>query len=290
MRGRFMAMFLAAIALANVIGAPVSSLLLGLEGFHGLHGWQWLFLVEGLPAVALGFCVLAWLPDTPEKASWLSREEKQTIATRLAQDHPGDHSALLPMLKDARVWLLAIPDFGIVLALYGVGLWLPQIVKGLGFSNFQTGFVVALPYVLSVIAMIAWGASSDRSGERIRHTSLAAAFAAVSLLVAAVLGTSLWSVIALSMAIVGIYAAITVFWTLPPSFLTGTAAAGGIALINAIANLGGFFGPYLMGWFKTATGGYSVGFAVLALGMIMTALVVLALGGPLARRAAQPAS
>ncbi|MBI3676724.1 MAG: MFS transporter [Proteobacteria bacterium] len=290
MRGRFMAMFLAAIALANVVGSPVSGLLLNLEGFYGLHGWQWLFLIEGLPAVILGFCVLAWLPDAPEKASWLSREEKQAIKARLAEDPPGDHSALWPMLKDVRVWLLAIPDFGIVLALYGVGLWLPQIVKGLGFSIFQTGLVVAVPYVLSVVAMLVWGASSDRSGERFRHTSLAAGIAAIALFAAALLGTSLWSVIALCVATMGIYASITVFWTLPPSFLSGTAAAGGIALINSIANLGGFFGPYLMGWFKTATGGYSAGFAVLALGLIMTAVVILALSGPLARRAAQPAS
>jgi ACS family tartrate transporter-like MFS transporter len=290
MRGRFMAMFLAAIALANVIGAPISGWLLYLEGLAGLHGWQWLFLIEGLPAVILGFCVLAWLPDTPEKADWLTDDEKQTIRARLAQDPASDHTALLPMLKDPRVWLLAIPDFGIVFALYGVGLWLPQIVKGLGFSNFETGFVVAMPYVLSVVGMIAWGASSDRSGERVRHISLAAAIAALSLLAAAALGTSLWTVMALSLAIVGIYAAITVFWTLPPSFLSGTAAAGGIALINAIANLGGFVGPTLMGWFKSLTGGYSLGFAALACGLIVTASVVLALSGSLSRRMLQPAS
>jgi ACS family tartrate transporter-like MFS transporter len=286
MRGRFMAMFLAAIALANIIGAPVSGLLLGLEGFHGLHGWQWLFVVEGIPAVALGFCVLAWLPDMPAKAKWLSQDEKQIIVARLADDPPGDHQELWPMLRDVRVWLLAIPDFGIVFGLYGVGLWLPQIVKGLGFSNLQTGFVVALPYVLSVFAMIAWGASSDRNGERIWHTSAAAFLAAVSLFAAALLGTSLWSVIALSLAIVGIYAALTVFWTLPPSFLAGTAAAGGIALINSIANLGGFFGPYIMGWLKTSTGGYSMGFAVLAAAQIGSALLILMSGRSVSVRAA----
>lgn len=286
MRGRFMAMFLAAIALANVIGAPLSSLLLGMEGFHGLHGWQWLFLIEGIPALVLGFCVLVWLPDSPQKATWLNADEKQIIAARLAQDPPADHEGLWPMLRDARVWLLAIPDFGIVLGLYGVGLWLPQIVKGLGFDTMETGFVVAMPYVLAVFAMIAWGASSDRSGDRIWHTSAASLLAALSLFAAALLGTSLWSVIALSLAIVGIYAGLTVFWTLPPSFLRGTAAAGGIALINSIANLGGFFGPYLMGWLKTSTGGYSAGFAVLGVGQIVAAILVLALSATLARRTA----
>jgi ACS family tartrate transporter-like MFS transporter len=286
MRGRFMAMFLAAIALANVIGAPISSMLLGLEGFHGLHGWQWLFLVEGLPAIALGFGVLAWLPNGPDTATWLDAEEKRIIAQRLAMDPRGDHDALWPMLRDPRIWLLTLPDFGIVLGLYGVGLWLPQIVKGLGFSNLQTGFVVALPYVLSVFGMIAWGASSDRNNERIWHTVLASLLAAVSLLAAAWLGTSLWSVIALSLAVVGIYAGLTVFWTLPPSFLTGTAAAGGIALVNSVANLGGFFGPSIMGWLKMETGGYAVGFVVLAAGQIASAILVLALSGMLTRRLA----
>ena len=274
MRGRFMAMFLAAIALANVIGAPISSLLLEMDGLYGLHGWQWLFLLEGLPAVLLAFSVLAFLPDSPAEAKWLEPEERQIITTRLAQDPPGDHHALLPMLKDARVWLLAIPDFGIILALYGVGLWLPQIVKGLGFSNMQTGFVVAVPYLLSVIVMVLWGISSDRTGDRRWHIVSAALFAAAGLFSAALLGTNLLSVVALTLAIIGIYAAITVFWTLPPSFLTGTAAAAGIALINSIANLGGFFGPYIMGWVKTLTGNYSLGFAVLGGGLVMTAVLI----------------
>ena len=274
-RGRFMAMFLAAIALANIIGAPVSSLILGMDGVHGLHGWQWLFLIEGLPALLLAFAVLAYLPDSPEKARWLTTEEARLIAWRLAQDPPGDHDALWPMLRDTRVWLLALPDFGIILALYGVGLWLPQIVKGLGFTNLQTGFIVAIPYMLSVVAMLAWGASSDRRGERRWHIAAAALFAASALVVTAWMGTHLLSVLALTLAVVGIYAAITVFWTLPSSFLSGTAAAGGIALINSIANLGGFFGPYLMGSLKQSTGNYSLGFLVLAAGLTLAALLVL---------------
>jgi ACS family tartrate transporter-like MFS transporter len=286
MRGRFMALFLAAIALANIIGSPVSSLLLQLDGVLGLHGWQWLFLIEGIPAVLLGFVVLAILPDTPEKAPWLDAEEKAVIAKRLAEDPPSDHAELLPMLKDPRVWLLAIPDFGIVFGLYGVGLWLPQIVKGLGFTTFETGFIVAVPYVLSVIAMVLWGASSDRSGERTWHIASASVLAAVSLIAAAFLGTHIVSVVALSFAIVGIYAAITVFWTLPPSFLTGTAAAGGIALINSIANLGGFLGPYIMGWAKQETGDYSLGFFVLSAGLLVTAAMVLAMNRAMSPRAA----
>jgi ACS family tartrate transporter-like MFS transporter len=283
MRGRFMAYFLAAIALANIIGAPVSSMLLGLDGLHGLYGWQWLFIVEGIPAVLLGIAVLFFLSDKPE-ATWLSTEEKEIIARRLAQDPPGDHEGLWPMLRDPRVWLLAIPDFGIVLGLYGIGLWLPQIVKGLGFDNLQTGFVVALPYVLSVVAMIAWGASSDRANERIWHTAAAAVLAAASLFLAAALGPSLWTVAALALATVGIYSALTVFWTLPPAFLTGAAAAGGIALINSIANLGGFFGPSIMGYLEGATGNYALGFATLGAAEVISAILVLVLGRAVLRR------
>jgi ACS family tartrate transporter-like MFS transporter len=289
MRGRFMAMFLAAIALANIIGAPLSSFLLGLDGLHGLYGWQWMFVIEGIPAILLGVCVLFLLPDAPEHAKWLNAEEKQIVHDRLAQDPPADHDSLWAMMRDVRVWLLAIPDFGIVLGLYGIGLWLPQIVKTLGYTNIQTGFIVALPYVLSVVAMIAWGMSSDRRGERFWHTSIAATLAAVSLFAAALLGTSLLSVFALAIATVGIYAALSVFWTIPPSFLTGTAAAGGIALINSIANLGGFFGPSIMGYLKTLTGNYTLGFATLGVAQVMAAILVLALAGTVRRRAAQPA-
>ncbi len=286
MRGRFMALFLAAIALANIIGGPVSGALLGWDGVGGLHGWQWVFLIEGLPAVLLSFCVLLWLPDGPESARWLSPEERQTIATRLAADPKSDHSDLLPMLKDVRVWLLAIPDFGIVMGLYGIGLWLPQIVHRLNFTNLETGFVVALPYVVSAFAMFAWAASSDRSGERIWHVSAAAILAAASLFVAGLLGPNIWGVVALSLAIVGIYCAITVFWTLPPSFLSGTAAAGGIALVNAIANLGGFFGPSVIGFLKEATGNDTAGFFTLGGGLVMTAGTVLLLGRAVMVRAA----
>lgn len=279
MRARFIALFLAGVPLASVIGAPVSGALLGLENLAGLHGWQWLFLIEGAPSCLLAFAILFLLPDRPAKASWLSEEEKQTIETRLAAEPARDHHALMPMLADPRVWLLAIPDFGIVIALYGVGLWLPQIVKAMGFTNLETGFVVAIPYVASIIGMVAVGYSSDRSGERIGHIAFPALAAAGGLIAAAMLGNSIAALLALTVAAVGIYAALSVFWTLPPSFLGGTAAAGGIALINSISNLGGFFGPTLMGELKQMTGGYSAGMLVLAGGLVIAAGLVTLIGG-----------
>ena len=274
-RARFVGLFLCSLSLTNILGAPLSGVILGLEGKAGLHGWQWLFLLEGIPSLLLAFAVLLWLPNGPEDARWLTADEKQAIQSTLRAEPPHVHGAFWPMLKDARVWALAIPDFGIVLSTYGVGLWLPQIVKGLGFSNLGTGFVVGAAYVVASVVSVSWCLSSDRSGERVRHVATAALFGASGLVVAAFTTGSLACMPALAIGIAGTLAAISVFWALPSGFLRGTAAAGGIALINSIANLGGFAGPYLMGWLKTATGGYSAGLGVLAFGLTMTAALIL---------------
>src|SRR6185312_947834 len=222
--------------------------------------------------------VLAFLPDGPRAARWLSAEDRRVIETRLAPEPAHIHQAFWPMLGDARVWALALPDFGIVLSTYGLGLWLPQIVKGMGFSNLGTGFTVALVYGLSSVVSVLWCLSSDRAGERVRHVAVAAVLGACGLFAAAFLQGSLWCIAALGVGMAGTLAAISVFWALPSSFLRGTAAAGGIALINSLANLGGFAGPYLMGWLKAWSGGYSAGFAALGCGLIMTAILILLLG------------
>src|SRR6185437_143634 len=151
-RARLIALFLAAIPLANVIGQPLSGVILGLDGLEHLHGWQWLFLIEGAPSVVLGLAVLWLMPNGPADAKWLAEEERDAIASALAEEPPHQHTEFLPMLLDARVWLLSIPDFGIVLALYGVNLWLPQIVREMGFSILETSVIGALPYVAGVIA------------------------------------------------------------------------------------------------------------------------------------------
>jgi ACS family tartrate transporter-like MFS transporter len=276
-RARYIAQFLAAVPLASAIGGPLSSFILTLDGFHGLHGWQWLFLLEGLPSCILAFAVLIFLPDRPERARWLSDEEKAIIEAGVAHNAP-PHRDLWAGLSDARIWLLSIADFGIVTGLYGIGLWIPQIVKAMGFSNFETGFVVAVPYVISMIGMILWGYSSDRLRERTRHVAVAALLAAVGLAVAAISHRPFESMLALSIAAIGIYSALSTFWALPPSFLGGTAAAGGIALINSISNLGGFVGPYVMGWLLAETRGYAAGMAVLSACLVVAAVVVLMLG------------
>jgi ACS family tartrate transporter-like MFS transporter len=276
-RGQFNALFLSAIVIANIIGAPLSGYILHAAGDWGtFKSWQWLFLIEGLPSCILAFATLFYLPSKPQDATWLSAEEKRIVADAIARDDL-PHRDLRTGLSDLRVWLLALADFGIIIALYGIGLWLPQIVKSLGFDDLQTGFVVAIPYAATMIAMIVWARLSDARSERIRHIVQPVLLAAASLAAAALLGASLWSVLALTLATVGIYTALVVFWTLPQSFLGGTAAAGAIALVNAIANLGGFLGPTIVGYLKTATGTYAAAMGVFAMGLVMTIVVICAL-------------
>ncbi len=278
-RARFFALFLIAVPLASAIGGPLSGIILeAAHGAKGLQGWQWLFLMEGAPSCLCAFAILWLLPDGPLKASWLSDDEKALIAARLAAEPQQQHQRLPPMLADPRVWFCALTYFGIVLSLYGINLWLPQIVKAMGWSNLETGFLVAIPYIASIVAMLLWSASSDRRGERTIHIAAAALTGAAGLLIAAYLGASLASVAALTLATAGTYAALGLFWNLPTTILGGTAAAGGIALINAIGNLGGFFGPSLIGYLKQHAGTYAAGMVALAAVLVATAGIVLVLG------------
>ena len=274
-RARFIALFLAGVPLSVVLGGPLSGWLLGVSG-HGLRGWQWMLLLEGIPSLLCGVAALWLLPNGPATAKWLSGEEKRVIAARLAVEPPGALHNIRELLLDPRIWLLMIPDFSIVIALYGLNLWQPQMVKALGYSDIETGFIVALPYLLAMGAMVLLGWSSDRSGERGGHVAFSAAAGAAGL-VGAVLFTSHVLIIAsLCMAASGIYAALAVFWTLPSSILRGTAAAAGLALLNSFSNLGGFFGPTVMGWARQKTGDFTLGMLLLT-GMLVLAAVAVVL-------------
>lgn len=287
-RGRTIALFMAAVPLASAAGAPLSGMVLQTHGFLGLAGWQWLFLIEGIPACILGIVVLLVLPDGPRQARWLSEPEKQAIAARLAVDAasapPSTRHALGPALIDPRVLGLGVVYFGLVMGLYGVGLWLPQMVQARGYSPAAIGWILVLPYAVSALAMLAWGRHSDRTGERVWHVAGPLLLGGIGLAASIHAGSDLAALAAITVASAGIYAALGPFWTLPPLFLRGTAVAAGIALINAIGNLGGVAGPYVVGLLRQASSDYNSALEALALALILAGGLALILGRGLVRR------
>jgi ACS family tartrate transporter-like MFS transporter len=288
-RARFTALFVTGIPLASIIGGPLSGLILGLDGFGGLHGWQILFLLEGIPAALLGFAVLEYLPDRPATAPFLSREEKDAIALSLGGDGAAKEHHLWPALRDPRVLALGVVGMGNGAALYGSGVWLPQMIKAAGFSDLQTGFVVALPYAAAAAAMILWGRSSDRRGERIGHSAVALLVGAAGFAAASLAPSGPLMVLALTFAVVGTLSYFGPFFAFPSSFLRGPAAAGGIALVAAMANFGGFLGPTLIGMIRQRTGGYADAMLALAAGLALSAAIILLLGRAMAARKVQTA-
>ena len=288
LRGRYSAMFSSAIPLAGIIGGPLSGLILGLDGMGGLHGWQWVFLIQGLPASLLAFAVFKFLPDSPARAPWLEDAEKNAVSAGLEPAMMVDESNLWKCLRDPRVWLLGLAAIAGGSGLYATALWLPQIIHAMGFSNRETGFISVVPYVAAMAAMILWGRASDAAGERIWHTVLPWLFAAAGFAIACVSGNHMLVLLGLVCAMVGVLSAFGPFYSLPSSFLTGTAAAGGIALVNSIANFGGFLGPYLVGILKERTGGYTAAYATLATFLILAALLVIMVGRALSSRQPVP--
>ncbi len=280
-RARIIGYFMAAIPLSSVIGAPVSGMLLGLDGWMGMKGWQWLFILEAVPAVVLSVVVYFYLTDRPADATWLEPQERAWLVNRLQQEQSqreaARHYSVSEALLNPKVLALSLVYFGIVATNYGLGFFLPQIVKAFGISNVQAGFVTALPYVVGTIGMVWWGRRSDRTLERRFHLALPMFIASAGIAAAAVISDPTMKMVALSIAGFGIYACLPVFWTLPTNFLCGAAAAGGIALINSIGNLAGFAGPYAMGLIKDMTGSYAGGLLSLAAVGFMAMLIGLAL-------------
>jgi ACS family tartrate transporter-like MFS transporter len=282
-RARSVARFMTAIPVSGMIGGPISGALLGLNGWQGLTGWQWLFLLEGLPAVVLGVVVLFHLPDTPQVAAWLQPEQRKWLVDRLAIERARciEHHdfSVLRALSSKVVWQMGLLVFlSISFGQYALSLWLPQMVSGFsGLSNLQVGFISAIPNLVAVIAMVIVAAHSDRTGERCLHIAAASAIAAVGFLGCALVQSPAASVIFLSIAAAGLLSAHGPFWPLPSKFLSGAAAAGGIALINSLANLSGFAGPYAIGLLNDASGNFQSGFFLLALAPLAGAVLALRL-------------
>ncbi len=280
-RARILSAFMIALPISNVIGSPVSTAMLSLDAY-GLRGWQWMFLLEGTPAVLCGFAVLLFLRDGPAKAAWLTSEEKEWLQGELARERavhePIAHSSLAA-LRQPRVWAFGLVYFGMLVGMYGFGFWLPQIVKGLGnLSNFEVGLATALPYAAAALTMYLWGRHSDRTGERTWHIALPAFAGAAGLALSAYWGSSpVLALAALCLSAMGCYAALPVFWRLPTSMLAGGAAAAGIALVNSIGNTGGFLGPTLVGYVTGTTGSYAAALSMLAAFVAAAGVLVLAL-------------
>ncbi len=264
-RARMLAWFLVAIPASSMVGGPISGLLLQMNGIGGLAGWKWLFLLEGLPAVLLGIAMLWVLADRPEKAGGLTEEERQAVRERIASERrEREMQHLLPALKDTRVLILALVQFGFTAGSYGVGIWLPQIIKAGHLSNLKVGFTTGACYILACVGMIAWSAHVDKSGKKIGNLTLACLISTVGLLLAIFSGNFWLSLAWISVALIGITAARAIFWSIPTRFLTGLAAAGGLAFINSIGTLGGFAGPTMVGWLKDRTGSFSAGLLAMA--------------------------
>ncbi|MFP5222175.1 MAG: MFS transporter [Acidobacteriota bacterium] len=268
-RARAVALFMTATPVAGLVGSPVSGWIMQMHGMLGHAGWQWLFLLEGLPAVLLGIFVFIRLPDGPEHARWLTREEKSALEDALArerQDVAARHlSGLRQGLASPTVWLLGFVYFASVLAMYGLVMWLPQIVAGVtGGGTLSVGLYVMVAYFFAAAGMVVIGASSDRFGERRWHMTGSMGLCMAGMLVLSLSGGLAGILTGASLAAMGIWGILGPFWGLATGYLTGTAAAAGIALINSLGNVGGFAGPYLMGWVKANTGSFSEGFAYLA--------------------------
>jgi ACS family tartrate transporter-like MFS transporter len=281
-----------ATAMAGVIGGPISGALLEMDGIWGLAGWQWLFLLEGLPAVILGFMALRVFTDRPEQADWLPPADREWLSATMnaerAQRMQTGHANVLRSLGSGRVWLLTLVYLLNTSVTYGIFLWLPRMLQDTAGPGVSVSLYTAIPFVAALFGMVLIGRHSDKTAERKLHVAACAITASIGLFMAVAFHNHLYLlVLAFTICQVGQRSVMSVFWAIPPMLLGGTAAAAGIAFINAIGNLGGFFGPTMMGWLRDTTGGYSGGLLVLAGALVLEAVLVATLklpaGKPVAR-------
>ena len=277
-RARVIAALFLAVPGSNALTAVISGALLSLDGVFGFHGWQWLYVVEAVPAVLLAFAVLALMTDRPAKATWLQADERRWLEETLETERQSmvkthGHFTLKQALTDRRVLTLSAIYFAIVTATYGITFFMPVILKSMKLSDFGTGLATAVPYLVGTVGMLSWSWSSDKRSERRWHFVIAAIIAAVGLILSGMLIGSWWALAAMSVATVGLYGTKPAFWPLPGEFLSGPAAAGGIALINSIGNLGGFVGPYTLGYLKDSTGGFEAGLYFLAAMALLSGVI-----------------
>lgn len=281
-RARAIGLLFTATAMAGVIGAPISSSLLSMDGAIGLRGWQWMFLIEGLPAILLAPVVLIYMTEKPSDAKWLTAPERDWLSREMAAEQADTGHAIVTLraaLGSARLWIVSLPYFCIVIAFYGISFFLPQILQSVsGYGSATVVLLSAIPYIAATVGLVVVGTRSDRVRERRWHVAGPCLIGAAGF-VLTVLGpaTPAYALTTLSIAAFGIWGTLGPFWTLPTAFLRGTAAAGGIALVNSVGNCGGFVGPFLMGWIREATGGFAAGLLTLAGALVCGAVIVLSI-------------
>ncbi|HYR75842.1 MAG TPA: MFS transporter [Pyrinomonadaceae bacterium] len=281
-RAKAVALFMAAIPISNILGSPLSGVLLGIN-WLGLRGWSWLFILEGVPAVIFGVVTIFYLTDRPKQAHWLPDDERDWITAELENEKKAKLQSnplhILAAFRHREVLLLTLAYFLVVTSAYGLTFWLPTLMKNAsGYSNLGVGFITAIPWSLALLCMVLNGWSSDRTEERRWHTAVPIIFGALGLLFSAVLAQR--PVIAIAMlcvACAGLNCYLPVFWTFPTRFLAGSAAAASIGLINSVGNLGGFFGPYITGYINTTTRSFYGGMIYLCCSAVAASLVILTL-------------
>jgi len=284
-RARATGLFVLAMPLAYIITGPVSGLLLSVDGLAGLHGWQWLFICMGLPAILLAVPTLCWLPDTPAQVNWLSRGEKDWLQQQMDKDSQAYASPapmnILAALKDPRVLLLCLVYMPLPLSVYGLSLWMPTLIKAFGTSDMATGFIYAMPYFMGIAGLLIIPRSSDRRDDRYGHLAAMYLLAAVSMFLSGWLHAAVAQLVALGFVAFALFPINALFWALSGRFLSGTGAAAAIALINSVGNLGGYIGPFAVGWITQLTGSLASGLyfltVILLLGVLFTCVVYLAL-------------
>lgn len=281
-RAKAMSFFIMALPISNFIGSPISGALLGLDGWFGLHGWQSLFLIEAAPAVVLGLIALVWLPSSPREAAWLTPSERDWIEGALAaeRNEPSRvavHSTWTTMFHP-RVLALALIYSGSVGAAYALAYWQPQMIKAFGLTNLQTGFVNGVPFGVAAIAMVLWAKHSDKTGERVWHTALPLIVAIVGLVVCMMLSTLLPTLLALTVALIGVYAVKAPTFALTAESLSKAASPVGIAQVCAIGNIAGLVCPFLVGLLKDMTGEFAMGLVPMVVLAAIATVTTLAIG------------
>ncbi|VVD90084.1 MFS transporter [Pandoraea cepalis] len=273
-RTRMMAIFLAAIPLSSVFSGPLSVSMLQLDGVLGLHGWQWLFVLQGLPACVLGVVCLFALPDGPAHAKWLTDDEQRALQDALERERSTTHERdFRKSLKDSRVWLLAAILFSYIIGILGIGVWMPTILKTHHLTDMQVGLATAIPYIVGSLAMLAWARVLARKRRYVKHLVLTCAVAAIGFFASVASSSLLPAMFGLTVAIVGLSSVRTCFYSIPATFLDKQAAAGGVAFINAVGSLGGLVGPAMVGWQKDVTGSFNAGLTGMG-GMLVLATLL----------------